>query len=296
MTTLTDAPAAAPTPQHAPARSTTAAAAWRALGKIVQWVFSLAVGYVVWEYLITPHFSAVVVADIGSIWDSLKGSAQDGSLWTELRVTVYETLAGFAVGAIVGIILALATALLPRLISKVIEPIVVIIYAAPKFVLVPIMFVQFGSGFFPRFLLVTIAVFPVVSIYLLTGLRTVDPDTTAVLRMYGASRRQIGIKLMVPHATSYLVTAIVYVIPHALAMAIGAEILFATTDGLGGVMYQQAQVFDAAGIYATLAVATAVAVILIVLAGRLEVWLSPARQIKLRRRDRGGLATPVTPV
>lgn len=284
MTTVTVSPPVSP--------PRAAVAVRRGLGKIVQWVFSLAVGYVVWEYLVLPHFSAVVVADIGSIWNALKSSASDGSLWTELRITVYETLAGFGVGTVVGIIVALAIALLPRLVSKVIEPAVVIIYAAPKFVLVPIMFVQFGSGFFPRFLLVTIAVFPVVSIYLLTGLRTVDPDTASVLRMYGASRVQIGVKLMVPHATSYLVTAIVYVIPHALAMAIGAEILFATTDGLGGVMYQQSQVFDAAGIYATLAVATVVAVALIVLAGRLEAWLSPERGVSLRRRGRGAVEAP----
>jgi ABC-type nitrate/sulfonate/bicarbonate transport system permease component len=46
---------------------------------------------------------------------------------------------------------------------------------------------------------VTIAVFPVVSIYLLTGAHR-RPDTAAVLRMYGASNMQIGIMLMVPNA------------------------------------------------------------------------------------------------
>ncbi len=51
---------------------------------------------------------------------------------------------------------------------------------------------------------------------------------------YTTPNIQIGINLMVPNAASYLVTAIVYVIPHALAMTIGAEIPFATTDGLGG--------------------------------------------------------------
>ncbi len=110
--------------------------------------------------------------------------------------------------------------------------------------------------------------------------------------MDGVSSMQIGINLMVPNAASYLVTAIVYVIPHALTMAIGAEILFATTDGLGGVMYQQSQVFDAAGSYATLTVATVVAVVLIVLAGQLEAWLSPDRGMTLRRRGRSAVDAP----
>lgn len=50
--------------------------------------------------------------------------------------------------------------------------------------------------------------------------------------------------------------------------------------------------FDAAGIYATLAVATVVAVTLIVLAGRLEAWLSPERGMTLRRRGRSAVNAP----
>jgi NitT/TauT family transport system permease protein len=247
----------------------------RAAGVVVQWAFSLVVGYAIWRWLVTPHFNAVVVADLGSIGDALKSSASSGQLWRETRVTLYEMLAGFGVGTVVGVVLALAIALLPRLVGKAIEPLIVVIYAAPKFVLVPIMFVRFGAGFTPRFYLVTIAVFPVIAIYMLTGLRTVDPDTTDVLRMYGANRRQIGLKLMLPHAASYLATAVVYVIPHALSMAIGAEILFATRDGLGGDMYEQSQLFNASGIYATLAVATALAVLLIFVTKRVEAWASP---------------------
>lgn len=259
-------------------RLSKAPAPLRWLGTLVQWAFSLAVGYAIWRWLFVPHFSTVVVANIGPIWDSLKMSFDNGSLWHDTRITLYESLVGFGVGLGVGLVLALAIALLPRVISKVIEPIVVVIYAAPKFVLVPIMFVQFGSGFFPRMLLVSIAIFPVITIYVLGGLRTVAPETVAVMGMFGASRRQIATKLMIPHASSYLATAIAYSIPHALAMAIGAEILFGTTDGLGGVMFEDSQSFNASGIYAYLAVATVIALIFMAAAGRIATGWSQQRQ------------------
>lgn len=255
----------------------------RWLGTLVQWTFSLAVGYAIWRWLVTPHFSTVVVAGVGPIWDSLRLSFNNGTLWRDTQITLYETVLGFVIGTVVGLLVALAIALLPRVVGKVLEPIVIVIYAAPKFVLVPILFVQFGPGFLPRTSLVSIAIFPVIAIYVLTGLRTVAPDTVAFMRMLGANRRQIATKLMVPHASSYLRTAIAYAIPHALSMAIGAEILFGTAEGLGGTMFQDSQNFNAPGIYANLTVATVIAVVFTFIAGRLESWSSPQQRRGPRR-------------
>ncbi len=242
---------------------------------IVQWAFSFFVGWLIWRFLISPHLSEVVVTSFQRIGDALKTTAKNGSLWKTVKTTLGEALAGFAAGTAIGLLLALVIALTPRLIGKVLEPIIVVLYAAPKYVLVPLLFIRFGSGFEPRFYLVTLAVFPVVSMYVLTGLRTVDPDTVAVMRLFGMGRRQIAQKVMVPHAGSYLVTAVVYVIPHALSMAIGAEILFGTTQGLGGQMFADSQQFNSAGIYSTLAVATALAVLLVGLTRVFERRYSP---------------------
>jgi ABC-type nitrate/sulfonate/bicarbonate transport system permease component len=45
-------------------------------------------------------------------------------------------------------------------------------------------------------------------------------------------------------------------------MAIGAEILFGTTTGLGGTLYTDAQQFNAAAVIAALIIATALAAVL----------------------------------
>jgi NitT/TauT family transport system permease protein len=111
-------------------------------------------------------------------------------------------------------------------------------------------------------LLVTAAVFPLVAIYTLTGIRTVDPDRVTMMRLMGASRAQIASKLLIPHTMRYVVTGLTFSFPHAVTMAIGAEILFGTTTGLGGTLYTDAQQFNAAAVIAALIIATVLAAVL----------------------------------
>ena len=65
------------------------------------------------------------------------------------------------------------------------------IYAAPKFVFAPILFLWFNTGFVPRVILVVTATFPVVTIFTISGIRTVNPNFVTALRMEGASRSQV---------------------------------------------------------------------------------------------------------
>ena len=213
----------------------------------------------------------------GKVWDYLRQSAGNGELWAMTRVTLTETLVGLALGVAVGILLALMIALLPWLAGAVLEPFVTAIYAMPKFVLAPILFLWFGTGFVPRLTMITATIFPVVAIYLLSGIRTVDPDRVEMMRLTGARPHQVATKLLLPHAVRYLITAVVYVAPHALAVAIAAELLFGTTEGIGGALSQNAQYFNAAGVLGALAVGTVISVLLMALTGASAVTWSPTR-------------------
>jgi NitT/TauT family transport system permease protein len=232
----------------------------------LQWAVSGAILYVVWTRLLEPHFSEAFFAGPHATWDRLVEFQRDGTLTHMVSVTMKEALAGFVIGTGLGVVLALVIGLTPDLVGKVFEPVVAGLYAVPKFVFVPVLFVWMGSGFLPRMYLVTVAVFPVVTIYLVSGIRTVDAETMQALRLFGASRAQLGRKLLLPHAMSYLVTALVFVLPHAFTFAIGTEILFGGSDGIGGVMFGQSQSFNSAGVLAALAVGTALSAVFVWLA------------------------------
>ena len=227
-----------------------------------QWIFSAAVVYAVWEWLLAPNLSRVFMAPPSAVWDQLTTWAGNGTMFSLSYTTFSEAFVGFVIGSAAGLLFALVIGLSPYLTSKVLEPVVVAIYAMPKFVLVPILYIWLGSDFLPRVLLVTAAVFPLVAIYTLTGIRTVDPDRVTMMRLMGASRAQIASKLLIPHTMRYVVTGLTFSFPHAVTMAIGAEILFGTTSGLGGTLYTDAQQFNAAAVIAALIIATALAAVL----------------------------------
>jgi ABC-type nitrate/sulfonate/bicarbonate transport system permease component len=83
-----------------------------------------------------------------------------------------------------------------------------------------------------------------------------------MMRLMGADRTQIASKLLIPHTMRYVVSGLTFSFPHAVTMAIGAEILFGTTSGLGGTLYTDAQQFNAAAVIAALIIATVLAAVL----------------------------------
>jgi NitT/TauT family transport system permease protein len=234
----------------------------RAASVLTQWAFSAAVVYAVWEWLLAPHLSRVFLAPPSAVWDQLTSWAANGTMWSLSYTTFSEAFTGFVIGSAAGVLFALCIGLSSYVTGKVLEPLVVATYAMPKFVLVPIVYVWLGSNFLPRALLVTVAVFPLVAIYTLTGIRTVDPDQVTMMRLLGAGRVEIATKLLVPHTMRYLVSGLTFSFPHAVTMAIGAEILFGTTSGLGGTLYTEAQQFNAAAVLSALIIATILAALL----------------------------------
>ena len=71
--------------------------------------------------------------------------AQDGSLWTHIGTTLWETVAGFVLGTILG---TLTAVLLwwNRFVSDVAEPYLVVLNSLPKTALAPIIIVWIGNN------------------------------------------------------------------------------------------------------------------------------------------------------
>jgi NitT/TauT family transport system permease protein len=229
---------------------------------VLQWAVCGGIVYAVWRWLLAPHLSQVFFSGPAPVWDTLWLWGSDGTMWSITKTTLTEAGIGFAIGVVLGVALALAIGLLPSLVGKLIEPFVTAVYAMPKFVLVPVLFVWLGAGLVPRVVIIAAAVFPIMAIYTVTGIRTVDPDRARALTLFGASRRQVGTKLLLPHTLGYVTTGVTFAAPHAVFLAIGAEILFGTQDGIGGLLNSQAQLFNATDVLAALVVATALSVVL----------------------------------
>jgi NitT/TauT family transport system permease protein len=263
-------PRALPATRSRPGRpSRRAPASLRKAGRggaeVLRWVVSLGLLLAVWQWLLVPHSSPVFVAAPSAVWHELGSMSADGSLWSGVGTTLAEALVGFAIGLGIGMVFALAIGLMVPLVGKVLEPVVTAVYTSPKFVLAPILFIWFGAGFAPRVVLVAADVFPVIAIYALGGIRTVNTDVVLALRLYGGNWRHVTGKVLVPHISGDLVTAVTVALPRAVTIAIGVEILFGTTTGIGGLLNTDTDQFSASGVWATLVVGTVISALFITL-------------------------------
>jgi NitT/TauT family transport system permease protein len=257
--------------------------AGQAGARLVQWAVCGAIVYAVWRWLLAPHLSPVFFSAPAPVWDELWAWGSNGTMWSITKATLIESGVGFGIGAALGIAVALAIALLPSVVGQLVEPFVTALYAMPKFVLIPVLFVWMGAGLTPRVVIVAAAVFPIMTIYTVTGVRTVDPARVQALTLFGASRRQIAAKLLLPHSLGYVITGVTFAAPHAVFLAIGAEILFGTPDGIGGLLNTQAELFNSVDVLAALVVATALSIVLMAVVRQLGLLFTGPEGLRGRQ-------------
>jgi NitT/TauT family transport system permease protein len=232
-------------------------------GTLAQWVVAIAVVYGAWRLVVSPQLPPGFSASPEEVLTKLRSWFSDGTAWDMIGRTLGEALTGLAIGSCIGIAIALALGFSHPVVERFFEPFIGALYAMPKFVLVPVLFVWIGAGFTPRMVIIAVGTVPIVAIYTLSGIRTVDPDRVRMMRLFGARGWQVVGKLLVPHTAGHIATGLTLALPHAMFVAIGAEILFGGDDGIGGVLNTQAQLFDAPAVFGALTIATVLSVVLL---------------------------------
>ncbi|MEO6116891.1 MAG: ABC transporter permease [Pseudolysinimonas sp.] len=217
------------------------------------------------------------------IWDSLVhlftvGTAF-GTIWENLWVTVQEAFLGFLLGTITGVIFGILLGS-NRYLASVFSPYIKILNAIPRIVLGSIFFVAFGFGIFPKILLAAVLVFFVVFFNAFQGVREVDQNLVANVRVLGASPLQVARHVTIPSAMSWIIASLHTAFGFAIIGALVAEILGATR-GIGLIISHAQGTFDPDTVFACMvivAVFTLVAEYLIsLLEHTLLKWRPPSR-------------------
>src|SRR5262249_16110375 len=118
-------------------------------------------------------------------------------------VTLWTTMAGFAIAVAFGVILGLIVGW-SRAIYRGLYPVMVGFNSIPKVAMVPILVVWFGIGEVPAILTAfLISFFPIV-VNVATGLATMEPELEDVLRALGARKLDIMLKVGLPRTQPYL--------------------------------------------------------------------------------------------
>jgi NitT/TauT family transport system permease protein len=152
-------------------------------------------------------------------------------LWPHILITLYELLAGFAIGGSIGFVLAAVITQFP-FVEKVVTPYILLLVTTPMLALVPLLILRFGFGSEPRIIAVALASGPMVMINSATGFRRVDLAKIALARSFGASTLQIFTKIRIPMAMPMIIVGLMVGSIFGLLTTIGAEMV-GGAEGLG---------------------------------------------------------------
>jgi len=154
--------------------------------------------------------------------------------YTHLWVTTLEILGGFVLAGAAGVALGVAIAWSPT-IARALVPFLVFVNTLPKVAVAPLFLLWLGYGIVPNVLIAAlIGFFPVV-INTAVGLTQVDEELLDLGRVFGAPTWKVFLKIRLPNALPYVLSALKITATAAVVGAIVGEFV-ASQAGLGMVI------------------------------------------------------------
>jgi NitT/TauT family transport system permease protein len=146
--------------------------------------------------------------------------------------TFWVTMIGFALAIVVGVLLGFLVGS-SRLAYTAIYPLMVAFNAVPKAAVVPILVVWFGIGVGPGILTAFLISFFPITVNIATGLATLEPELEDVLRVLGAKRWDVLMKVGLPRSMPYFYGSLKI----AITLAFVGTVLAEMTAGDSGIGY-----------------------------------------------------------
>jgi len=146
--------------------------------------------------------------------------------------TFWVTMLGFAIAIVVGVLLGFLVGS-SRLAYAALYPLLVGFNAVPKAAIVPILIVWFGIGLGPGILTAFLISFFPITVNIATGLATLEPELEDVLRVLGAKRWDVLVKVGLPRSMPYFYGSLKI----AITLAFVGTVLAEMTAGDSGIGY-----------------------------------------------------------
>ena len=146
--------------------------------------------------------------------------------------TYWVTMAGFGLAIVVGVLLGFLIGS-SRLAYTAVYPLMTAFNALPKAAFVPILVVWFGIGAGPAILTAFLISFFPIMVNIATGLATLEPELEDVLRVLGAKRWDVLVKVGLPRSMPYFYGSLKV----AITLAFVGTVLAEMTAGDSGIGY-----------------------------------------------------------
>ncbi|HEV8721517.1 MAG TPA: ABC transporter permease [Candidatus Binatia bacterium] len=183
-----------------------------------------------------------------------------GEIWQHLEATLSEMAVGYILGALSGVALGFLFGRV-KLLGDIFNPYIALFNGIPKVALAPVFVIWFGIGLMSKIAIISTMVFFVVFINTFAGLRSVNEDYVAIVRIMGASRWQVVREVFLPGTLPFILVGLRAGIPFSVIGAVVGEFI-AATKGLGYFINYHQGTFDTTGIFVGVGILAGVVVLL----------------------------------
>jgi ABC-type nitrate/sulfonate/bicarbonate transport system permease component len=265
----------------------TASEVWQRYGSWVVTVINLTVFFGIWELFarsgaVSPLFLPSASSMFASLWEGLTTSAPPGAVISgSIRDHLLYSLTNLGAGLLIACVVGIPAGLLMggnKYVERILSPYVWALASLPRIALVPL-FILF-LGFTEKMqitIIVLSAVFPII-INSWAGVKTTDKSLLSAAKVFGATRRELYMKVVLPYTLPFIIAGIQQGIGRGLVGVVIAEI-FGGSHGLGYLINRAADTFNSSLMYAVLFLLVVVSLSLIQFTRWLEAYVAPWRNV-----------------
>ena len=227
---------------------------------------------------IIPHPEDVVASFVDLVFSDI--------IWDDTAATLWETVAGFLLGAVIALALAVPSGLWDTM-RRMLHPYAIGLQVTPRIAVAPIIIAWAGFGYSSKIWIAAIIAFFPIYVNALTGILTVDEESREMFRSLGASRWQSFSRLVVPSSMPIMFAGLKTAAGLALVGAVVGEFISAQR-GLGVLVQQFSYQLAVDDAFAVILILTIMGLLLFALMEWLErvtvFWLHDARLVARTRR------------
>jgi len=183
-----------------------------------------------------------------------------GTIWQHLNATLTEMAVGYAIGAVSGVAVGFLCGRI-KLLGDILNPYITLFNGIPKVALAPVFVIWFGIGLMSKIAIILTMVFFVVFINTFAGLRSVNEDYVAIIRIMGASHWQVVREVFLPATLPFIIVGLRAGIPFSVIGAVVGEFI-AATKGVGFFINYNQGTYDTNGIFVGVTILALLVVVL----------------------------------
>ncbi|HWI55187.1 MAG TPA: ABC transporter permease [Desulfobacteria bacterium] len=153
------------------------------------------------------------------------------TIWVHFYISAYRVvvslLVSFAAAVPLGLLIGRE-----KIMDRFISPVIYLVYPIPKIVFLPIVFLFFGLGDFPKVFMISLIVAFQILVTARDAAKSVPPQSIYSMTSLGANRWQVYYHVIWPSCLPKVLTSLRISLGTAIAVLFFVE-TFATTEGLG---------------------------------------------------------------